>query len=336
MKNYYEKVICVEPWRSLYIDDKKDVYFCCFQAKKDWSSFSKIKFSCLGNIKNKSIKEIWNNKKAEKIRKKIIKEGHENVCFNNCPFLYYHLHDKKLIAYKKLEHIHITTSLSCNLNCIMCNQNHFSKKELPKTFYAELVNNLQSLKEITQSGGEIFFEKTARDFFLNFNFEINPHMKFNFITNGTLLTKEIIKKIVLYGGYVNISVGAATKKTYESIRKGANWNVLIRNLKLLFEYRKRYYKINPYLDVVLSFVVMKGNFKEMISFVKLCERFNFTPQFDWLTGNKPKGENLLKIKDLSDLNLLYNIILNLENRKNKNPIAHLKVLKNDIKPILKK
>jgi len=77
---------------------------------------------------------------------------------------------------------------------------------------------------------------------------------------------------------------------------------------------------------------MNSNYKQTI-FVGLCEYLNLIYLFDWLRGNKPKWQNLYRIKNPADLNQFHKIVMNLEN---KHPIYNLHLLKYKLRNILKK
>jgi len=87
-------------------------------------------------------------------------------------------------------------------------------------------------------------------------------------TNGSSLTASNIEKLLNlhYMRQITISVDAGTKETYESIRKGGKWEVLIRNISRLIEEKKKR-KLNRSV-ISTNFVVMKSNFRELPLYVK--------------------------------------------------------------------
>lgn len=70
---------CIQPWYSVYISATGDVLPCCF--------FSATKNISMGNLHNKSFKEIWNNEDYQKFRK-ALKQGKIpfEVCAECYPF----------------------------------------------------------------------------------------------------------------------------------------------------------------------------------------------------------------------------------------------------------
>ncbi len=116
------------------------------------------------------------------------------------------------------------------------------------------------------------------------------------LTNGLGLTKSVLtsmphlaEKIV----ELRVSVDAATKETYEDVRRPGRWEVLYENLRAMGELSKagtfrrnrfsggtQSVSSDLFLDAenpvsfVLAFVVQSANFREMPAFVRLAEEVN--------------------------------------------------------------
>lgn len=128
-------------------------------------------------------------------------------------------------------------------------------------------------------------------------------------TNGMLLSEENIKKLIDSNPtFVSVSIDGASKKTYESIRKGADFDKVINNLKKLVEYRN---KSKSNTEIHLFFVLQKNNFKDLINFIKLGDSLgvdsingNITISFG-KADNKEKtninNESIEKLKKELDL-----------------------------------
>lgn len=83
---------------------------------------------------------------------------------------------------------------------------------------------------------------------------------------------------------LTVSVDAATKETYERIRRNGNFDVLQKNMEFAADLRRKgelsYFRMN--------FVVQRENYREMIPFVQWGERLNvdevfFTKILNWGT-----------------------------------------------------
>ena len=100
----------------------------------------------------------------------------------------------------------------------------------------------------------------------------------NFFTlmnsNASLLTPENCDRIVASGlDYLHISIDGITKDTYESIRVGGNFELVIENLFNLFEAR---YKAKGYhLAVVLGIIDQKRNRDELNRFLEYFKQLPF-------------------------------------------------------------
>ena len=78
MNNKYSDYICIRPFSEAQIMANGDVLGCC----PSWVNNYK-----LGNLKKKSLKEIWNDKPAQEFRKSIL-DGSFRFCNeNSCPLL---------------------------------------------------------------------------------------------------------------------------------------------------------------------------------------------------------------------------------------------------------
>jgi radical SAM protein with 4Fe4S-binding SPASM domain len=86
-------------------------------------------------------------------------------------------------------------------------------------------------------------------------------------TNGSLLTPENIDRILnsTYVRQVAVSVDAGTPETYEAVRKGGKWELLMGNLSALIEERRERGLMRPLVST--NFVVMRSNFTELPAYI---------------------------------------------------------------------
>ena len=67
------KVLCVKPWGEALIRENGNVYFCCHSE-------------CIGNINDKSFKEVWNSELAQDARKHMLEKKFPKLCSSpSCP-----------------------------------------------------------------------------------------------------------------------------------------------------------------------------------------------------------------------------------------------------------
>lgn len=262
----------------------------------------------LDNIFNKSRDELWNS-----VTHKILYLSTENKTFTFCDksmcplFIAKKLESYKEIViedkpYKKIAPFPETLALgydsSCNLACITCRKElHFAKdKEL------EMVKKVEDkvIKEylpyckflILAGNGEVFASPSYRNIYEAK--ECNPQY-IRLLSNGILFTPvnwERLKKANDVKIMLTVSVDAASKETYQHIRRG-NFDVLKKNMKFASELRRKgdlsYFRMN--------FVVQKENYKEMVDFVQWgielgVDEIFFTKILNWGTYTPEEFEEI--------------------------------------------
>jgi len=87
-------------------------------------------------------------------------------------------------------------------------------------------------------------------------------------TNAALLDEKLANRLILHSGFdeIAISLDGATKSTYESIRRGADFKQVQENILNFISLRENLKRKNP--RVVLQFLIMKQNFQEQDAFVQ--------------------------------------------------------------------
>jgi MoaA/NifB/PqqE/SkfB family radical SAM enzyme len=100
--------------------------------------------------------------------------------------------------------------------------------------------------------------------------DVDENILVRFITNGTLLNKERIDELLDAGvNQINISFDAATKETYQKIRRRSDYDKVMLNLEYLGNAKRGECSISA------AYVVMKDNFYEMEKFVDLFYSLKF-------------------------------------------------------------
>jgi MoaA/NifB/PqqE/SkfB family radical SAM enzyme/thioredoxin-like negative regulator of GroEL len=160
----------------------------------------------------------------------------------------------------------------CNLNCIMC-INSGGEWSLPADKAKELLELMKTAVHIMWSGGEPFVYKGFETLIEK---AAKTGIKQMIITNGLLLTDTICQKIAKYNIAVNISIDSFDKKRYERVRRGGDFNVLKRNIKMLAKYRKQY---NTTSEFAMSVIVMEDNCSDFLSYIKFAKEYGFRKIF---------------------------------------------------------
>jgi MoaA/NifB/PqqE/SkfB family radical SAM enzyme len=176
-------------------------------------------------------------------------------CFKDCTLLRKektaHPKNTIFINYNDLKRLKILFGEACNINCVMCWQNHKSKEFLN---YDKLIANvdIKPFDSIEIQGGEPLFIESAKRFF---DYAALKNKKVSFLTNGTLINQEWAEKIAIHSSFLYFSLNAATKKIHESINFGSKWEVVLKNIKKVGEARERYQtpvKIIGHMTIVIE------------------------------------------------------------------------------------
>lgn len=175
---------------------------------------------------------------------------------------------RKIIDSSSLSSINVTweLTLACNLNCNHCGSaaGKRRKNELSLDISLKLCNELKELgtKEVTLIGGEPLIS----DRWFSIAKRLNElGIKVNFVSNGTIMTDDIIDK--LKEAKINnfgISIDGI-KETNDLIRGKGTYDKIIKTIKLL-------QKNNIKLSIATT--VSKFNFKELDDIYQNLINFN--------------------------------------------------------------
>lgn len=274
LKNY----ICTVPFSYLEIH-KYNVHGCC-------PSWINIPY---GNVDN--LKDIWNGDIATNVRESVLDGTYKYCDKNNCPHLSQLIHTQSVsgIFINKLQQESLKTDgptrlnlcfdNSCNLSCPSCrksvifsdNDDILKNDKILEDLSFNFKNTVTSL--YISGTADPFASKTFRNFLKNFNIDMFPKLtNIHIHTNGLLLDEKMwnnIQNVHKYIKTIEVSIDAATKDTYEKVRRGGNWERLNKNLIFIS-------KIPTIINKSYSFVVQDANYKEMEMFYKLI---NNLPHF---------------------------------------------------------
>ena len=270
--SYGQNASCNAPFNNMYITLQGNVSPC-------W----KLPGACDTWSKDRSLKDIWTGEHFQKYRDALS----QNVFLNRC------LECKKDIdndvwplarAYQKYpvnimpSMMEIELSNQCNLECIMCNGNLSSgirknRDNLPplpqifdNTFLEQMREFIPHLTELRVNGGEPFAQKILLDL-LDIVSEINPNLKVNIATNGTVYNKRVQGIMDKCNIHLNISIDSLIAERYEEIRVNGSFKTLMK----YFEVFKTYCHTNKRsLSIMVN--PMNMNWDEMIEFVRWTEK----------------------------------------------------------------
>jgi len=139
------------------------------------------------------------------------------------------------------------------------------KEKMSMELFKKIIDDAVTLgiREVTLS----FYNEPLLDdlLFDRVRYAKSKGMKVGFFSNGTLnRNAEILESGV---DFITFSFDGETKETYENIRRGANFEKVIENIRSLIKEKRRRGLDKPYITVSLR--VQKENFSEVKDFIKL-------------------------------------------------------------------
>lgn len=171
----------------------------------------------------------------------------------------------------------IDPSNLCNHNCIWCINDEFRKKNLcvlPKNVLMRLIKELadEGVKSIAFTGGGEPLINSATLKAIEKAKKLG--MDTALVTNGSLLDKKKIKVIINNCSYIRISLDAGSNEIHRRLHcpkspKNDNFNKIIKNIKTLVAFRKRYKKN---ITIGVGYLVHSINHKEIYKTAKLVKK----------------------------------------------------------------
>lgn len=188
--------------------------------------------------------------------------------------------------------VYLELTRACNLKCIHClnNSGIKQKDELTKEDLLKLIKNFSShgVQEIRFTGGEPLLFNGIYDLI---RFATEEGICTSLGTNGTLVTKEVAKKLKESGlKKVVVSIDG-NKKTHDKIRGKKNYQKAMHGLK--------YLQKNG-INVRVNSVIMKSNMDDVIKLAKKMSRKKITifiRRFISSGRGKELENNMLNKKD---------------------------------------
>jgi cyclic pyranopterin phosphate synthase len=227
----------------------------------------------------RSIRDIWFGEHYQRIRDNITNNIFVGKCAeckkdldNNVWPLAKAYEEFPVREYPSL--IELELSNQCNLECIMCSgvlssgirKNRDKLPPLPQiydeSFREQLKEFIPHLQELRINGGEPFAQKIVLDICEDVA-QLNPGLKVNIATNGTVYNKRVQKILDMCNIHINISIDSLIPERYAEIRINGDLEVLLNNFKIFNKYCKDGNK-----DLCIMVNPMRQNWDEMVDFVK--------------------------------------------------------------------
>lgn len=273
-KELLSKYICPIPFRYTELTVNKQVLCCSEWLEGDIGSVSDIQTN-------------WNSEHANNVRDSILDGSYKYCSTTKCPHLNTLIKTGKptygLIERSKFNltkesweegprEVKIVFDSACNLACPSCRVDFIRNDEAIYNKSKSILNKLKqnysnSIEKLHMSGyGDPFYSTALFEFMTEFKPSWLPNLQSIHLHTNALLWNptnwEKIKNVHSYIKSCEISIDAATKDTYKVVRKGGNFDLLLRNLEFIDS-------LSTLKDITISFVVQKKNYTEIVDFYNL-------------------------------------------------------------------
>jgi len=234
---------------------------------------------------DRSISDIWNGKAYRQKRQDLVEQKFTGRCFeckkdidnNVWPLAraYSQYSVKKYPTMMEME-----LSNQCNLECIMCSgelssgirKNREGKPPLPMAYTDKFIDQLEEfiphLEELRFNGGEPFAQRIVLDI-CDMVAKVNPKLKVNIATNGTVYSKRVRKILEQNNVHINLSIDSLDPERYAAIRINGDLSKVFENLE---RYKK--YCTDGKRELCIMVNPMRNNWFEMVDFLDFTNKHN--------------------------------------------------------------
>jgi hypothetical protein len=296
---YLAERTCPFPFENLYFEENGKAGMCCAPWMPGFS---------LGNVISgkETASQLYNNERSTAARRSVL-DGSFRFCdHQKCRLISgdelpikakitapdYRMASggivgekvKRAVATGQLtvespEFVLLAFDQSCNLSCPSCRTRVITEKiDLQITKETLIEESIIPLlkRAVTLNinpAGELFVSRPLRRLLSRLNRQDFPNLKLDIISNGMLFTKREWEKfpgIHEMVRSVRVSTDGATKETFETLRRGATWEIFIENMRFLGDLRQS----GVLQALIFSFTYQKTNFREMPLFVDWTRGFD--------------------------------------------------------------
>lgn len=209
----------------------------------------------------------------------------------------------------------IENASRCNFRCTMCTVSDLEKgaraDDLPLVEFQKIINEQYGLVEIKLQGlGEPTMQ--GDDFFEMIRYARAKHIWVRTTTNASLLhLKDNYRKLVDCGpNEIQISIDGADKEVFEKIRRGAHFETIKKNVRLINDYcLDRNVRITK-----MWTVVQQNNRHQLFDFVDFAHDHGFRDQAfafsltDWGSQEWRDRNNTVTVEDTLTPEIAYQLI----------------------------
>jgi MoaA/NifB/PqqE/SkfB family radical SAM enzyme len=172
-----------------------------------------------------------------------------------------------------LEHVFLPVTERCNINCTMCirrNPENWDAVDVTPEVLMPVFEASSGLPSMLMGGiGEVLLYQDLQGVIREFKRRMPEDSQVGFTTNGTLMIKDAASRLIDSGvNWICFSIDGASRFTYERIRIGANFDVIIKNVAETVEYKNASGRNKLWL--MANYVIQQENVHEIPTFVELA------------------------------------------------------------------
>ena len=256
---------CPHLWQTITIDHKGDVYSCCL-----------IKPTKMGSIYNDKLSDLINVPEIVRLRRESL-QGRLS-CYSECNLIEKTPVDANnlrnlnpLCNYADFQTIYVDFGLKCNISCIMCRQRERYKTDKSGLNAEILMRNIdiQPFSNIILQGGEPLYIGECLKYMDHL---AKNGKKYTLLTNGLLIDEKMAVRLAKEAKLISISLNAATKKIHEKVNRGSSWDLVLKNIQHLRNYRNDF-KSDLSINGRMTLTVHALN--EIPEFIRSYKKFGF-------------------------------------------------------------
>ena len=172
-------------------------------------------------------------------------------------------------------HVQLEVTTTCNLRCVHCglNQANYEHRTLSWESFEKVVPFLTRYRPSVDLSGHGESLVCSR-FLRMFRRTIEAGCRVSFFTNATLLTPKTSEQLLEHAGpdgfhAVTVSLDAAEPMLFETIRRGASFDVFVNNLRALDQKKRQRGLRHP--KVAFNAVAMLLNLAQIPAMVRLAK-----------------------------------------------------------------
>jgi MoaA/NifB/PqqE/SkfB family radical SAM enzyme len=202
----------------------------------------------------------------------------------------------------------IEPTARCNFQCVHCPTSFIAQKpaDMNWELFQDMVPLLPAAHELYLFGdGEVLLDMPRHLAMVARAYQEDPRCALGFSTNGKLLTPEVYELYSAAGiQYIQLSVDAATRELYETMRRGGRFDELLANLEAIAALRRRTKTRQP--ELRLATVISKQNYQQLPLLAEFARRYGFS--YWYIISEYPHnpGRDRLRLtpEDLAELERL--------------------------------